>query len=372
MAVSLYIHIPFCDKKCPYCGFYSVPVSGQQPLLYIKSLLSELDGYRLDSTAVKTVYIGGGSPSVLPGGALEELIVAVKSRFDGIDEFTVEVNPSQISFERLNHICNLGVNRLSIGVQSFRQSDLDFLGRSYSVGQVFEVYEAARRAGFGNISLDMIFALPGTDIEGWKYNLATMIDLGPEHVSAYSLTYEKGTPLRCLLDAGRVTPISEELDREMYELTIDRFDQAGIYQYEISNFAKPGFECRHNKSYWHNTDYIGIGSAAGSFYNHCRYENVADVSEYIGNVNAGKDVRGFCNELSSEQIAHETAVLMLRLREGINLIRFKAQTGYDAPELFAAAIEENISKGLLEKDDLGVRLSRSALAVADSVICDFA
>ena len=229
----------------------------------------------------------------------------------------------------------------------------------------------ARQAGFENIGLDLIFAIPHSTLESWKYSLRSAINSGVQHISAYALTYEEGTPLQKSVEAGEVSPLDEETDRQMYETTIDELEKAGLKQYEISNFARPGFECRHNLNYWRNFPYLGIGPAAGSYWQGKRTLNIADIKKYIDGVEQGSTVTDESETPDNTQIACETAVLNLRRRCGIILDEFEKQTGFDAMMLFAEPIGRYREFGLIEIADGRLFLTRDALPIADSVMCDF-
>lgn len=337
----------------------------------VSALLKDLSGYDVQGP-FNTIYIGGGSPSVLPRENLFFLIKQIVARWGVKTEFTVEANPSQVDGYVLQNLFDLGVNRISIGAQSFDQTLLKFLGRKHNSSDVVNAVKLARQVGFENVSLDLIFAIPGSDINSWRSDLQSAIDLGVEHISAYSLTYEEDTPLKADLDAGAVTSVDEQRDREMYELAIDMLSQTGIDQYEISNFARNGFQCKHNLSYWANEPYIGIGPAAGGYWQGRRTLNVADVKDYVERIDTGQMVFDQQETVSGVDLACETAVLNLRRIAGINLVEFKEATGYDAMTLFGEAIEKNCQSGLLQAAQGRVFLTREALPIADSVLCDFA
>jgi oxygen-independent coproporphyrinogen-3 oxidase len=288
-----------------------------------------------------------------------------------VEEFTIEVNPGQVEKKILGQLRRVGVNRLSIGAQSFTQNELKFLGRGHSVEHIGQAVREAKAAGFDNISLDLIFAIPGSTVESWKYSLQSAIDLGVQHISAYSLTYEEGTPLQQAVVAGEVVPADEEVDRAMYEMAIDELAKAGFEQYEISNFARKGFECRHNLVYWANGPYIGVGPGASSHWQGERRTNIADIRKYAEMVQANADVTVEKQRTEPLEIACETAVLNLRRRRGIDLEEFKIKTGFDATVLFAKPIECYKKMGLIGVGAGRVFLTRKALPIADSVLCDF-
>ncbi len=368
---ALYVHIPFCEKKCLYCGFYSEPIESHDTNSLIDALIGEMGRYQLGSD-IRTAYIGGGSPSILPREQLLKLVGEIVNRCPSVEEFTVEVNPGQVDEDILHRLRGNGVNRLSIGAQSFNQNELEFLGRGHSPQDIKTAVSAARTAGFGNISLDLIFAIPDSTLESWQYSLHSAADLSVEHISAYSLTYEEQTPLEKLRRAGKIVAVDEEIDRAMYEMAIDELEKAGFVQYEISNFAKAGFQCRHNLFYWANKPYIGIGPAAASYWQGRRTTNVASIEKYAQLIQDGQDVAAESETPSEIEIACETAVLNLRRCSGIDLAEFKKQTGFDALDLFADVIADNEQLRLIERNEGRVYLTRKALPIADSVLCDFA
>jgi oxygen-independent coproporphyrinogen-3 oxidase len=392
--------------------------------LVIDAMMKEMDGY--DLSMVDTVYVGGGSPSSIPEGELARLLEYIGvgqkgvrskmgsdpgkrkgqtpfcSKDHGQDahatpevEFTVEVNPGQVTFEKLRRMRELGVNRLSMGAQSFDELELAFLGRRHAVGDVVRSVAAAREAGFANISIDLIFAIPGADMASWKRSLEGAIRLGVEHISAYALTYEAGTPLYAAREEGQVQQVDEELDRGMYEMAIKMLGEAGLQQYEISNFARAGFECRHNHKYWANDEYVGIGPGAASWYGGVRWANEASIEQYVEGMGKKSEIRNPKPETisnnenansqtktgtvrvdehrpSPKELACETAVLNLRRLRGIGLEEYKKRTGFDAMELFGDVVRRYEMAGMLKVDGGRVFLTREALPVADSVLCDFA
>jgi oxygen-independent coproporphyrinogen-3 oxidase len=368
--VSVYVHVPFCRSKCRYCGFYSEPVAGHNVDFLVDALISEMDRYELGER-VETAYIGGGSPSCLGDETLLRLVGEAARRCD-TNEFTVEVNPGQVDEKILRRLRESGVNRLSIGAQSFNGGELDFLGRTHSVADIGTAVQRAMAAGFENISIDLIFAIGEATIESWKYSLQSAIDLGVQHISAYSLTFEKQTPLYAARQAGEIAIVDEETDRAMYETAIDELEGAGFEQYEISNFARAGIECIHNLRYWANDAFLGIGPGAASYYAGRRTMNIAHIKRYVEGIRAGRSVYAEVETPTAIEAACETAVLNLRRIRGIDIKEFKIRTGYDAMKLFGEEIERNRKLGLLETDGRHLFLTPKALPIADSVLCDFA
>ena len=338
---------------------------------YVDALLAELDQYSLEADGAATVYIGGGSPSMLSREAIGRLVRGVNERFCGVGEFSVEVNPDHIDADYCGFLRGLGVNRISIGVQSFDAGVLGYLGRPYLPETALAAVKDARRGGFENVSIDLIFAVPGFDEEIWKSTLERAVSTGVEHISAYSLSYDGGSVLQGRLARGEVAATDEELDRRMYEYAIEYLESNDYKQYEISNFARSGFECAHNRVYWKNTGYIGIGAGGASFYNGARYHNPANIERYFKRIESGRAGSASFRGISGRELAGETAVLNLRLREGVVLAEYRAVTGEDFEEIFRDEIETHIKRGNLERTPAGYRLAKGVLAVADNILCDF-
>lgn len=347
-----------------------MPAAGRDTGRLVAALQGELERY--EGVEFGTAYVGGGSPTALPAGQLLGLVRRIARRGPRVEEFTVECNPGQVDASLLAGLRQAGVNRVSLGAQSFHAAELELLGRGHTVDQIGQAVELARAAGFDNVGLDLIFALPGSTLEDWKHSVEAALDLGVQHVSAYSLSFEVGTVFDAWRRAGRLCPVDEELDRAMYEWAIERLEQAGLVQYEISNFARPGFECRHNLGYWANRPYVGIGPGAGSYWQGRRASHDPDIERYVAAVKSGGEVPGEVQLVSDEDAICETAVLNLRTRAGIDLAAFQRKTGRDVLRTFAGPIERHRRLGLLEVTDRAVRLTESALPIADSILCDFA
>ncbi len=373
-APSIYFHIPFCRGKCRYCGFYSTdPTDPEQIDDLLETELKELDK-RLQAkpgSEIPTIYIGGGSPSYIE--ELPHFLWWIRDVLDEKElsydqaEITVEINPGDVNRDFLSQLAEAGVNRISIGSQSFNDKELKMLGRRHNSEQIAASVDLCREVGLTNISLDLIFALPKQSIDLWLYNLQKAIELNPKHISIYSLTWEPDTEFELLRNCGKISPADDELDREMYYLAVDTLEQAGIIQYEISNFAVPGFESRHNLRYWDDMNYIGIGPSAGSHANYARWSNIADTDEYIysirNNITTSTDIL----TLDHQDIVRQAAILALRKRSGINIDYFKSRYGVYMPELFQNEIAINIKAGILEYDDNNIRLTRKGLSFADTV-----
>jgi len=410
---GLYVHVPFCRSKCRYCGFYSVPAAGRDTGRLVAAMLRELEQY--GGVGFCTAYVGGGSPTALPAGQLIGLVRRIAEWFPQVEEFTVECNPGQVDAELLAGLRRAGVNRLSFGAQSFRAAELELLGRGHTVAEIGRAVELARQAGFGNVGLDLIFALPGSTLADWRYSVDAALGLGVQHISAYSLSFEPGTVFDAWRRSGRLAPVDEELDRAMYEWAIERLGQAGLEQYEISNFARPGFECRHNLGCWANRPYVGIGPGAASstgilpvssmgvppmnagrshgqdargthgrdgratswagrpcYGQGSRVTHDPDLERYVAAVQSGGEIPGEVQPVSWEDRICETAVLNLRTRTGIDLAAFQRRTGRNAIQVFAEPIRRYRDLGLMEITERSVRLTEQALPIADSILCDFA
>jgi len=368
---ALYVHVPFCVKKCRYCDFFSVPIEGQPIERYIACLLRELTAW--GKTSPTTVFVGGGTPTALHETHLQRLLDALHAAdLYAVTEFTVEANPGTITPEKLRLLRRGGVNRLSLGVQSFHQKHLHTLGRIHSPQQAREAVELARAAGFDNLSVDLIFGIPGQSAGDWAADLDAALALEVEHLSAYGLTYEQGTPLHEALVAGRVKPVPPEVEREMALHTIRRARAAGLEHYEISNYARPGRQCRHNMTYWANDSHIGIGAAAVTYVDGERRRNVANVTEYIGRIECSSAAVESAAVESAEKLdpearARETAVLALRTRGGVVRQPFAATTGFAIDSLFRTPVVEFVARGLLADDGERIALTDEGVIVADEI-----
>ncbi|MEI6846174.1 MAG: radical SAM family heme chaperone HemW, partial [Candidatus Firestonebacteria bacterium] len=283
-AAGLYVHIPFCLSKCSYCDFNSYPIEGFQEQLpsYTEALLKELK-LRAGNIPVKTIFVGGGTPTVLPDAELEKILQGIfkNARILKSAEFTVEANPGTLTPEKLKLLLRSGVNRLSVGMQSTDDRILKLFCRPHNYKDFLESYKKARTAGFKNINIDLIFGAPGQTFPGLKKDLERVVALRPEHISIYNLTLEEGTPLSNEIKKGFLKILSEDLEADMYYFIKDFLEKEGYKHYEISNYSRPGKECEHNKTYWKNEDYIGIGAGASGKIGRNRNENVEDVKQYI-------------------------------------------------------------------------------------------
>ncbi len=370
---GIYIHIPFCISKCIYCDFCSAPADDETKEHYVDALCREIAvaGERAeaagDKRKISTIFFGGGTPSILHSALLIKIMNAVRGAFCVADdaEITVECNPGTLSKSKLATYRDIGVNRLSIGLQSPNNRELKNLGRIHTYEQFEESYIEARLAGFDNINVDIMSAIPNQTVAGYEDNLRKIIALKTEHISAYSLIVEEGTPLYNMVERthGRILP-SEDEDREMYAMTKVMLADAGYSRYEISNYAKPGRECRHNISYWERADYMGFGVAAASLLGKRRFTNTFDVASYIANP---------IDNHSEEQLLtlndemEEYMFLGLRMMKGVDTERF----GRSFDELYGEITARQIAQGLMVRDGNRVRLTDIGIDISNTVMAEY-
>ena len=368
---GLYIHIPFCRSRCIYCGFYSTTTLGLRQK-YVDALCCELKmrkgelGIRND---IHTVYLGGGTPSQLTITQLRQLFdTLLKYNKVAEDaEFTIECNPDDVTKTFVEGLQTLPVNRISMGAQTFDDVRLKFLHRRHTVSQVVLAVERLRKAGYTNISIDLMYGLPGETLNDWEADITQALSLDIEHLSAYCLMIEEDTPLHQMLQDGKITETDEELERHMYETLIDRLKAAGYEHYEISNFAKPGYRSRHNSSYWDGTPYIGIGAAAHSFDIHTRSWNVSDLHQYIKSIEQGE--RLFEEEQLDEDTRYnDTITVALRTCEGLDLTTLSEKHRTYCLQNARRFLED----GLLTLDNSSqfLRLTRRGLFVSDMIMSE--
>jgi len=369
-AIGWYVHLPFCATKCGYCDFYSLPTVPALISGLVWAIREEL-ALRDPGRPVETIFVGGGTPTVLPAEALEAILRTLRERCGPCREFTVEANPSSADELKLDVLRRLGVNRLSLGAQSFDARDLRVLERIHDPAHIAESVALARASGFENINLDLIYAVPGQTLGRWRDNLRRAIDLETEHLSCYALMYEPGTLLTRQRLRGRILPADEELEAEMFELAIDELVAAGFEHYEISNFARPGRRCRANVIYWENREYLGVGPSAVSYLAGVRRKNLPDVRRYVELMRTDPDAIVVEEEsLDPSGRASETAIQMLRLTEGIDRRLFRQLTGFDAQALFARQIEHFTGLGLMSVDPASIRLTRRGMLVSNQVMLE--
>ncbi|QDV33478.1 radical SAM family heme chaperone HemW [Tautonia plasticadhaerens] len=369
---AVYLHVPFCAHKCGYCDFASLAGADHLADRYLDALARELSLALDGPREVHSIFIGGGTPTRLDATQLDRLLALVRRHFRPIDgaEWTVEANPGTLDEQKLDVLADGGVNRISLGAQSFQPSSLEALERKHRPEDVSRAVELIRPR-FDRWSLDLIFAAPGSTLDQWQDDLEQAISLGPLHLSCYGLIFEKGTALWKQRHAGLVRAVDEEVEYAMYAHTIDRLTGAGLEQYEISNFARDGHESRHNLVYWANDAYYGFGLGAARYVGGARAVNTRDLPSYLRRLEAGLDPSGPVERLDAESRARETSVLMLRRTAiGIGRREFMDRTGYALDALCGSEIARSVSRGWLEDDGERVRLTRSGVFLADSVMSE--
>ena len=375
--LGLYLHIPLCERKCKYCDFLSFACADEQIMKeYAYALREELkiQGEAWPFRLVDSVFIGGGTPSLLNGKEIKMLIDTIRQRFNLAEdaEITMEANPNSLTENKMREYLNAGVNRLSIGIQSFNNNVLDFLGRIHDKNQAMNAFQKAKRAGFKNINLDLMFGIPGQTMKEWTDTVRQAIFLRPQHISLYSLSIEEGTPLYEMLQNGYFTETSDALDREMYHEALKIFKETGYEHYEISNMAMPGYECRHNLKYWSYEEYLGLGLGASSFINGSRYKNVDNMIAYIKCIKGHKapiDISSVENYSNRDEMGI-FIFTGLRKSSGINLREFKRTFGKELFEVYDESIVKR-NKGLLILDGNRLYLTEYGMDVSNRILAEF-
>jgi oxygen-independent coproporphyrinogen-3 oxidase len=365
---AAYVHVPFCAHHCGYCDF--AIATGQDHLieLYLDALAAELATLRTPQP-VQTLFLGGGTPTYLSAAQLERLLGSVL-RWLPLElghEFSIEANPGTLDADKVAVLADHRVNRVSLGAQSFHPHLLKVLDRDHAPTDVPRAVDLVRQQ-IPQLSLDLIFGVPGQTEAEWRMDLARALGLGPDHVSTYGLTYEKGTPLWKQRRRGEVRPLDEETELALYRTAIDYLEATGFEHYEISNFARPGRRCRHNQVYWANHAYYGFGMGAARYVRGRREVNTRNLKSYIRKALSGEPAAFQSEELGPEERAKETMAVQLRRTEGIDRAAFQKQTGFDLGTVAGEAIARNVALGLLHDDRAGVRLTREGKYVADAVM----
>ncbi len=379
-SAALYVHIPFCEKRCSYCDFYTVADRHEAIPDYVRCLVREMELYASDpfwnGQRFTTLFFGGGTPSLLTPDQIHLLISAVRDKFSlaADAEITMEANPGTTEAARLHGYVQAGVNRLSLGVQSFDADELQKLDRIHPVADIYRTVEQARAAGIGNLSVDLMFALPGQRPSVWRNNLEQAVSLGTEHISAYNLTVEPGTPLFLQVRKGEIRPLSEWKERTMYGFTIDFLAAHGYDQYEISNYARPGLHSRHNMKYWDGSAYLGLGASAHSFDGQRRFRNVDNFVHYIARLRKGEFARAEDEILDKATRKLEVIFLSLRLRSGIPLAHWRKLFGTDFLAEYEQVVQPLLAgaQPLLQHEGDSLRLTREGLFLCDTVCERFA
>lgn len=369
---GIYIHIPFCKSRCVYCGFFST-VSLDRREEYVDCVCRELRLRReyLGGEDITTIYFGGGTPSQLSPGQIETILTSIHNIYNVREtaEITVECNPDDITLHFLSAIRNLGVNRLSMGIQTFDDSRLQFLHRRHTAAQAVTAVKTAKAAGFANISVDLMFGFPGQTLNQWKQDVDTALSMGVQHLSAYSLMYEEGTALTRMLERGDFQETDEETSLSMYEYLLDATACAGFEHYEISNFALPGFRSRHNSSYWQGIPYLGIGAGAHSYNGYSRQYNPDNLQLYIDAIRCGTDATETENLTEAERY-NEFVFTSLRTCEGIHLPTLLSRFGEERQDYLLRCAQPHLQQQRIIQNGEYLRLSRSGIFVSNSIMSD--
>ena len=374
MNVGIYIHIPFCKSRCIYCGFYST-TNKELKERYVDALIREIHmrkddfarlGTSLSPSSTSTVYFGGGTPSSLSVCDIERIVGALESTFNGTpSEVTLEMNPDDVTKDYIKAVRQMGINRISMGIQTFDDSRLQFIHRRHNASQAEKAVMTIREEGIHNVSIDLMFGFPNQTMDEWVTDIDKAIALHPTHISAYSLMYEEDTPLFRMLQKGEINQIDDETSLAMYTELINRLTANGYEHYEISNFAMPGYRSVHNSSYWHDTPYLGFGAAAHSYNKDTRSWNIPDLKKYIESIESGV-LPSESEVIDADTHYNDLITTALRTREGLNLD--------DLPQKYReyalVNARKSISEHLLEATDSHIRLTREGLFVSDMVMSE--
>ena len=375
MNLGLYLHIPYCLHKCGYCDFNSHPENQVESVQYVEALLKELKFYSttLKSYNVPTIFMGGGTPTILPPSQLKKILDTVRQSFNLSPdcEITIEANPATIKLETLQEIHAAGYNRISIGVQSFDEKELQLLERVHNEKEIHSTVHRARSANFENLSMDLMFALPDQSREKWQSHLKQATAKNPDHLSTYNLTIEPETAFFKLHEKGKLCLPHEDIQLEMYETTIQVLEDAGYSQYEISNFSKPGMESQHNINYWNNGEYLGVGAGASSYLNGERSKNINLPSIYIREIETKASAVDTRERLEPLQAMGETLMLGLRLLKGVSIDVFENRFQVSFQKVYGKVVESLLNQELITLNENRIALSRKGLFLADSVILKF-
>ena len=363
---STYVHIPFCTQICYYCDFSKVFIKNQPVDSYLEHLLQEFHSY--DIQKLRTLYIGGGTPTALSASQLEVLLDGLTKNLDlsMLEELTIEANPGDLDADKIAVLQNSAVNRVSLGVQTFDDKMLKKIGRSHTEKDIYENIDRLKLAGFDNISIDLIYALPGQTMDQVKDNVAKAIALDIPHMSLYSLILENHTVFMNRMRRGKLPLPKEELEAEMFEYIIAELERSGFEHYEISNFSKPGFESRHNLMYWDNAEYYGIGAGASGYVDGVRYKNHGPIRHYLKAVEEGS-ARINEEHLSQREQMEEEMFLGLRKKSGVSMARFEEKFERSFQELYGEIVKDLVQQGLMQLDGDCVRMTKRGLFLGDTV-----
>ncbi|HGI2333264.1 TPA: radical SAM family heme chaperone HemW [Streptococcus agalactiae] len=363
---SAYVHIPFCTQICYYCDFSKVFIKNQPVDAYLQALIREFRSY--DITELRTLYIGGGTPTSISAVQLDYLLTELSRdlNLNNLEEFTIEANPGDLTVDKIEVLQKSAVNRVSLGVQTFNDKHLKRIGRSHNEAQIYSTIDALKTAGFQNISIDLIYALPGQTMDDVRSNVAKALSLNIPHLSLYSLILEHHTVFMNKMRRGKLHLPTEDLEAEMFEYIISEMERNGFEHYEISNFTKPGFESRHNLMYWDNVEYYGVGAGASGYLDGIRYRNRGPIQHYLkggseGNARLSEEV------LSKNEMMEEELFLGLRKKEGVSIGKFEQKFGTSFEKRYGQIVQELQSDGLLKENNGFIQMTKKGLFLGDTV-----
>ncbi len=368
MQLGIYVHLPFCPYICPYCDFAKWPMRRSRASAYLEALNAEI--LSAPSEPAATIFYGGGTPNAYDPDEIAALTQSLRDRFpnpDGAHEISIEINPELVRESDFERYVSGGINRVSIGVQSFVEPEIATLGRKHTPQQVEAVVARARAEAIASVSIDLIFAIPGQTSRSWARSLDAAIDLGVDHISTYGLTIEAGTPFEGWYAREPGAFAGNDLEGELYGMAIDRLEHAGYEQYEISNFARPGHHCAHNENYWHNGEYVGFGVGAASYRDGERRVHTRELESYLAAAGAGLPIPGEAERLGGIKVVGEAVMIALRTAQGVVLSEFKERYGVDVAERYAPVVAQYEGDGLLERRDDRLVLTRRGRFLANDV-----
>ncbi|HHL0745945.1 TPA: radical SAM family heme chaperone HemW [Streptococcus agalactiae] len=363
---SAYVHIPFCTQICYYCDFSKVFIKNQPVDAYLQALIREFRSY--DITELRTLYIGGGTPTSISAVQLDYLLTELSRdlNLNTLEEFTIEANPGDLTVDKIEVLQKSAVNRVSLGVQTFNDKHLKRIGRSHNEAQIYSTIDALKTAGFQNISIDLIYALPGQTMADVRSNVAKALSLNIPHLSLYSLILEHHTVFMNKMRRGKLHLPTEDLEAEMFEYIISEMERNGFEHYEISNFTKPGFESRHNLMYWDNVEYYGVGAGASGYLDGIRYRNRGPIQHYLKGVSEG-NARLSEEVLSKNEMMEEELFLGLRKKEGVSIGKFEQKFGTSFEKRYGQIVQELQSDGLLKENNGFIQMTKKGLFLGDTV-----
>ncbi|HEN6893157.1 TPA: oxygen-independent coproporphyrinogen III oxidase [Streptococcus agalactiae] len=363
---SAYVHIPFCTQICYYCDFSKVFIKNQPVDAYLQALIREFRSY--DITELRTLYIGGGTPTSISAVQLDYLLTELSRdlNLNTLEEFTIEANPGDLTVDKIEVLQKSAVNRVSLGVQTFNDKHLKRIGRSHNEVQIYSTIDALKTAGFQNISIDLIYALPGQTMDDVRSNVAEALSLNIPHLSLYSLILEHHTVFMNKMRRGKLHLPTEDLEAEMFEYIISEMERNGFEHYEISNFTKPGFESRHNLMYWDNVEYYGVGAGASGYLDGIRYRNRGPIQHYLKGVSEG-NARLSEEVLSKNEMMEEELFLGLRKKKGVSIGKFEQKFGTSFEKRYGQIVQELQSDGLLKENNGFIQMTKKGLFLGDTV-----